>query len=256
MKRIISGGEPFFLPGGEVGCLLVHGFTGAPKEMRWLGDHLAAQGHTVLGVRLFAHATDMQDMTRARRRDWQASVEDGYHMLSGACDQVVVMGLSLGGVLALLLGAHFPVAGVVAMATPCFTPDSRMPWLRPILPIVSMVWKFAPKGPPYWKDPLAAEDHLSYPQNPVRAGVEVHDLLAQMRRSLPSVTAPVLLVYSTGDPTVSPEHAALIHRQLGASHKQIVWVENSGHVVTRDAERERVFAAAAAFVRTVTGSRK
>ena len=29
---IIPGAEPFFFPGGEISCLLAHGFTGAPKE--------------------------------------------------------------------------------------------------------------------------------------------------------------------------------------------------------------------------------
>ena len=44
MSMILEGGEPFFMPGNQIGCLLIHGFTGAPKEMRWLGDHLANEG--------------------------------------------------------------------------------------------------------------------------------------------------------------------------------------------------------------------
>ncbi|MBE9479637.1 MAG: carboxylesterase, partial [Chloroflexi bacterium] len=46
MSRILDRGEPFFYPGNAVGCLLVHGFPGAPEEMRWLGEHLAKQGYT------------------------------------------------------------------------------------------------------------------------------------------------------------------------------------------------------------------
>src|SRR3974377_2317290 len=76
--------EPFFFPGGPTGCLLVHGFTGAPKEMRWLGEYLAGQGHTVLGVRLAAHATRPEDMHRASWQDWVASVEDGWNLLCSA----------------------------------------------------------------------------------------------------------------------------------------------------------------------------
>jgi carboxylesterase len=49
---IIPSAEPFYFPGGKTGCLLVHGFTGSPKEMRWMGEYLAGQGYTVLGVRL------------------------------------------------------------------------------------------------------------------------------------------------------------------------------------------------------------
>ena len=78
--QIISTAEPFFIPGGPVGCVLVHGFTGSPKEMRMLGEYLHQQGHSVFGVRLAGHATTMEDMIRSRRQDWLASVEDGYHL--------------------------------------------------------------------------------------------------------------------------------------------------------------------------------
>ena len=58
---IMPTAEPFFFPGGPTGCLLVHGFTGTPKEMRWLGEHLVSQGYAALGVRLAAHATRIED---------------------------------------------------------------------------------------------------------------------------------------------------------------------------------------------------
>ena len=59
---IIPTAEPFYLPGNNIGCLLVHGFTGAPKEMRWMGEFLGNQGYTVLGIRLAGHATTPEDM--------------------------------------------------------------------------------------------------------------------------------------------------------------------------------------------------
>ena len=47
-----SGNEEFFFQGGKQGVVLVHGYTGAPGEMRLLGEYLHQQGLTVLGVRL------------------------------------------------------------------------------------------------------------------------------------------------------------------------------------------------------------
>ena len=85
MSRILAGGEPFFFPAGDIGCLLTHGFTATPQEMRGLGEHLASQSYTVLGVRLSGHGTSVKDMSRTRWHDWVASVEDGYHMLNDMC---------------------------------------------------------------------------------------------------------------------------------------------------------------------------
>jgi len=252
MSLILEGGEPFFMPGNQIGCLLIHGFTGAPKEMRWLGEHLANEGYTVLGPRLFGHATEQRDMIRARWRDWAASAIDGYHLLHDACSQVVIMGLSMGGALALYLGARFPVAGIVAMSTPYVIPHPLMRRLRPIVPIISLVWRYAAKGPSDWRDPEAAEDHLDYQGYPVRAAAELDNLLAEMRQGLQRITVPVFLICSRGDEAVDAEHPQAIYGDLTSSEAEILWVENSGHVITRDAERGVVFTAAADFVRRVT----
>jgi len=251
----MKGGEPFFFPGGQTGCLLIHGFTGTPKEMRWMGEHLADQGYSVLGPRLYGHATEKREMIRARWGDWVTSALDGYQLLLGACSQVIVMGLSMGGVLALYLGAHYPVAGIVAMGTPYVIPHRLMRTMRPIVPLASMVYRFHAKGPDDWRDSKAAEDHLEYDAYPVRPAVEVHKLLAEMRQVLPLINTPVLLIHSKEDKSVGTEHALAIHKDLTSCQAEILWIENSGHVVNRDAERGAVFTAATDFVHRVTGGK-
>src|SRR6266545_2885177 len=52
MPQIIPTAEPFLLPGNKTGCLLIHGFTGTPKEMRWMGEYLNREhGFTWLDAR-------------------------------------------------------------------------------------------------------------------------------------------------------------------------------------------------------------
>jgi carboxylesterase len=221
--------------------------------MRLLGEHLADQGYTVLGPRLFGHSTALKDMLRARWRDWVASALDGYYLIRGACTKVVIMGLSMGGDLALYLGAHYPVDGLVAMSTPYVTPHPLVKPLRPIFPLISTFWRFAAKGPSDWRDPEMAKDHLDYDGYPVRGGVEIDDLIAEMRLGLPHITAPVLIMYSKGDASVDVSHAQAIYDDLRSSEVELKSFENSGHVITRDAEREAVFAAATEFVQRVAG---
>src|SRR5574341_92283 len=111
-------GQPFFFRGGPTGCLLVHGFTGAPGEMRWLGEYLAAQGHTVLGVRLTGHGTSPEDLTQVTWRHWLGCAVDGWQILRDQCERVFVMGLSMGGMTAINIAAEFPAAGIVPLSTP------------------------------------------------------------------------------------------------------------------------------------------
>jgi carboxylesterase len=252
MKRafILPGAEPFFFPGGATGCLLVHGFTGAPKEMRWLGEYLAKQGHSVLGVRLAGHATRPEDMIRNRWPDWLACVEDGWHLLSGTCDRIFVIGLSMGGMLALRIAAVRQPAGLVVIATPHHMPDD--PRLR-FIKLISRVKPFFPKGPPGWYDQEAYEEHISYPGDPTRGYAEVRDLAAEVQASLPQVRAPALLIYSRDDQTVRAEdgHMQAIQAGLGSQQIETMWVEGSGHVITEDAQRMRAFQAIGDFIARV-----
>jgi len=43
----------------------------------------------------------------------------------------------------------------------------------------------------------------------------------------------------------------LIYEHLPNIDKQMLWIEGSGHVITRDAQREQVFEAAAGFVHRI-----
>src|SRR5215211_7952180 len=114
MNQIIPTAEPFLFLGkpGKPACLLIHGFTGTPKEMRWMGEFLNQQGYTCLGIRLAGHATNPEDMIRSNWTDWTASVEEGYRLLRGVSDSILLMGLSMGGILSLLMSTQLDVMGV------------------------------------------------------------------------------------------------------------------------------------------------
>lgn len=254
MSQILSGGEPFLYRGDSgLGVLLIHGWTSAPQEMHDLGKHLAGRGHSALGLRLPGHATRPADLNRLRWRDWLAAVEDGYHLLDDSSEKVVAVGLSLGGALALLLATALPVSGVVAMATPYEVPTQpRLRWLRhllfPMRPLGNLL-RYVPKPKVNdYKDQQAYRDHLSYDVFPLRSVPEVGGLLELLRRQLPMLRAPLLLLHAVEDRGVSPEHARSIYAQVGSSDKELVWIENSGHVLTVEPSRRRVYDLAAEFI--------
>ena len=257
---LIPTAEPFLFLGqpGQPAVLLIHGFTSSPKEVRFMGEYLNRQGFTCLGIRLTGHATRPEDMIRSRYTDWIATVEDGYHLLRGITDQIILAGISTGGALALLMSTRLEVQGVVAMST-----LDRLPNRDPIplwaAKLLSRLKPYLAKGsgPPGsgWFDKEAFKTHVAYPKNPLRSVVELQLLLEEMDTALPNVRVPVLLIHSKDDTYVLPENMARIHARLGSSDKEMLWVSGSGHVVTRDAKREEVFAAAAAFIHRVSAKR-
>jgi carboxylesterase len=126
--------------------------------------------------------------------------------------------------------------------------------MRPIIPLLSRFWRFAGKGPPDWIDQQAFKEHIDYPAYPVRGGAEIHDLQAEMRQGLAQISMPVLLIYSKLDQSVTEEHGQNIKRNLTSAETEILWLENSGHVITDDADRQLVYTSAANFVKRVTES--
>lgn len=248
---LIPTAEPFYFPGGPTGCLLVHGFTGSPKEMLWMGEYLSQQGYSVLGVRLAGHATRMEDLPRTHWQDWCASVEDGWHMLSKSCRQTFLAGLSMGGALCLLAATQLPATGVVAMSTPYDLPEDPR---RRYMKLMYRLQPYVAKGPPDWHNPQAAHDHVDYPSYPTRSILELDELLAEMRAQLHKVKIPVLLIHSRQDNSVHPENMQAIYNALGADQKSMLWVEDSNHVITREPERLRVFQAAENFIQKIVNN--
>ena len=256
MSQIIPTAEPFLFLGdrSKPACLLIHGFTGTPKEMRWMGEYLNGLGLTCLGVRLAGHSTIPEDLIASRWTDWTVSVEDAYSLLRGVADHIFFIGLSMGGVLSLLMSTRLKVRGVIAISTLYKLPDdARLRYVK----LISRFMPFIPKSNEVpgagWFDKEAWKDHISYPQNPVLSIGELDKLLAEMRNALPRVNVPVLLIHSKNDKYVLPENIERIDAALiNASDKTKLYLTGSGHVVTRDAEREQVFESAVEFIQRIS----
>jgi len=236
---------PFYLAGGPVACLLVHGFSGSPPEMRPMGQYLAARGLTVLGVRLAGHGTTPEDMATTTWQDWVASAEAGLKELQGRCQRVFAAGLSMGGLIALHLAAHHRLNGVIAMAAPAYIAD----WRVHLLPLVQhfVPWVVPDIGPDY-TDPTAQERLWSYPKVPTRCVVSLQEFLRLVKQELPRIKVPVLIMQGEKDRHIPADSASRIFAALGSEEKEVILWPNSGHCLTVDAEREAVWARAYQFI--------
>mgnify|MGYP002079453960 FL=1 len=216
-----------------------------------MGEYLNRElGFTCLGVRLAGHATPPKDIVRSPWTDWTASVEDGYNLLRGAADTVFLVGLSMGGVLSLLMSTKLDVKGVVTMSAPYELPDAHPAWQ---IKLYSYFRAYMPKTREApgtgWFDKESYKEHISYPLNPIRSAAELKVLLGKMQAALPKVTVPVCMIHSKDDTYVVPENMERIFAGLvNATEKTKTYVTGSGHVVTRDAARHQVFELARDFI--------
>ncbi len=216
-----------------------------------MGKFLRNQGYTVLGIRLAGHATQPEDMARMTWQDWLASVEDGFCLLQGCTERIFVIGLSMGGILSLLFSSQHAVSGVITMSTPYALPND--PRLR-IIRVISLLMPRMLKGPADSHNKDDVRDHTDYPYIPTRGIIQLQDLLVEMRKALPLVQVPVLIIHSRQDQGVDPHNAEQILAALGCPDKQLLWVENCGHVIPEEPDREIAFKATDEFIQRVLSS--
>jgi carboxylesterase len=67
---------------------------------------------------------------------------------------------------------------------------------------------------------------------------ELQKLTGEVKRLLPQVTPPLLVVHSTADQTVHPDSAQYTYDHAGSADKELVTLHGCGHVLTVDREWE------------------
>lgn len=226
--------KPFFHVGNDEGCLLIHGFTGTPSHMRLLGEKLKNEGYTVNSILLKGHGTCVEDMNRYNWKDWMQDAVDGYERLQKKCSKVYVIGLSMGGVLSLLLAQQYNVEKVISIATPVVIYDR---WAR-LAPIVKYFmpykkWKTSKK-----QEEKDSEYKIAYSSLPVGSVANLTKLMKKSKKNLSKITCPTLIIQSHMDQTVKPISAQNIYDKISSKQKEILWLKNSKHVCTLGPERE------------------
>jgi carboxylesterase len=242
----------FFFDGSGLSALLIHGLTGTPYEMRYLGERLAQTGIRVKGVRLAGHATAPEDLGQVTQENWYESVVSGFEELRAYGDPNVVIGLSCGGVLAARLAADQPeaVSGLVMLAPAFFLPLAQ----RLALKAISLLGSFTKslyvhndRG----SDIYDQSARLIHPNAlmPFSAPLELMQLSSIVRPRLQSIKQPVLLIHGRNDHTIPAEkNVGYVMEHLGSAQKRAIILEQSFHVITVDVEKDRVASEAIDFV--------
>lgn len=230
--RVDAG--PFRLgPSGGDGpaVLCLHGLTGTPYEVRPPAEALAAAGFACLGPKLPGHGADERTLAATPRSAWLEAVCGAFDELAAAHGRVYVLGLSLGGLLALSLAARREVAGVAAVAAPLRLRAA----VRHGVPILARFLRSVPKRAAIL-DPAARRRHPSLDRMPLASVVELLHLQREVAAELHRIRAPLRLYYSRLDPTVHPSNAERILERVASRDTGVEYFTRSGHVIPVDYE--------------------
>lgn len=239
-------------------CLLMHGLGGTPFDLKWVEAALKRAGIATRVLTLPGHGGSVEAYGAARFAHWTAFAEREYQELAAQGKRVIVGGFSLGGIIALHLAERFPVAGVIALASPVFlcklhpyfAPDPRLFFL-PLLALWRKV-EHHPKRSELSREIAPWEGHEGIVFPP-----QLTDLLrgmAAVRKKLSQINAPLLFVQARGDKTCNRYNAGYIARHVSSKDVRLRFLgiaesRVDQHLcVTHKESREQVAAACAEFV--------
>ena len=247
---IVEGAEPIALEGsGPNAVLLVHGLGDTPQTLGYLAAWLHERGFTVHAPLLPGHGRSLRDFAESNAREWLSAVRQEYGALRDRYARVGLVGLSMGGALAVLLASELDDLPVLVLLSPYLGVPSPVRWVGRLHPVLGAVFPYVwGRGEKSVKDERERPHSRAYGYFTPRLLRELTWVADEAGRALPLITAPTLLVQSRDDNRIEPRVAEGAFERLGAARKRLTWTEGNSHVITVDFGRERVFAMTAEWL--------
>jgi carboxylesterase len=198
--------------------------------------------------RLPGHGTTVAEANLTHWEDWYAEVERNLALLRERCDDVFVMGLSMGGTLSIRLAEeHGDEIGGLVLVNPSLLTKRPDRFLLPVLRWVKPTWPGIASD--IKKDGVT---ELAYGHIPVKAAYQLSRLWLTTRADLDKVTQPLLVLRSTEDHVVEPDSARMLLAKVSSADVREVLLEDSYHVATLDNDAPMIFDSSLEFVRRLT----
>jgi carboxylesterase len=232
--------SPLRISGAKPPVLALHGFGGTPLEVSLVVEVAESLGLGAYAPLLPGHGTHASELAKTVYADWLRGAEAALDELVGSGGPAIVVGLSLGSLLAAELAATRPrdvrALGMLANATRLMAPFPD--WALRAVDALKVPDFSIPKVGADIADPEARATHLTSGLQPVHAAVEVLRAGERVERMLPRVTQPVFIAHGQGDHVCPVANAERVRKKLGSADKRVLVLPRSWHIITRDYDRE------------------
>lgn len=241
--------KPFTYKGGNKAVLLLHGFTGSTRDVKMLGKFLQQHGYTCHAPLYKGHGMEPNELIQTGPEDWWQDVIGGYNFLKAeGFKDIAVAGVSLGGIFSLRVGMELSVNGIVSMCAPMQEKSIDDLYNR-VRNYATVYMKFEGKDEEQIIDVLK-----KFEQTPMPSLKKLQQIIIDTRQKLDLITSPILVLQGCLDDSLYKESAQIIYNTVNAEDKQLKWYEQSGHIITLDKEREKVFEDVNTFLNTLNWS--
>lgn len=210
------------------GCILIHGFTGSPKEVELLTNHLEKKGFDVDAPFLAGHDyfLNRRQMSQYSWLDWVKTAEDALTQMLEKHNEVYLIGFSMGGIISAYLATKYPIKKLVLLSASVFYTNPKQ--------FVTAIRK----------SPLTKQQLKRYIQKfratPLKATINFRKLVKELKPYINNINVPVLIIQGEMDDIVVPKSAQYIYDNVQSTNKHLHFLPKSKHVVCLDCEQNQV----------------
>lgn len=241
-KHVVKSALPLLLKGDSgKAVLIIHGFGGYAGEFYSLAREFHSRNFTVSLPRLPGHGTNREDYMSTGWRDWLNHGENSYLDLEADHDEVYLVGLSMGGLIALILASRYNPARVMALVP-------AMVASHPLVPLTPILRYVLPKTLPSGQKPEDETDgerkilcREYWSVNIPRQIAQLRKMQIIARNELHRITCPVRMIFSRTDESVDPRSEDVIKGGLkNCPSIRSEFLEKSQHVILTGERRKYV----------------
>ncbi len=195
------------------------------------------------------HGTTIKDCNRTRYQDWLTHAEWQTAKLASRGQEIVLLGHSMGAVLALHLASLFPVRCMV-LSAPTLIFNNPF-WINNVVPLVSFFksgWSKPDVFGRFQEEPGAVYKYSHYP---LKALVQFNRLTSLVKTELPGINTPLLIQYSKEDTRSPYYNVEFIQEQVASQNIQVSGFDDVGHNLWyKSVKQSHIFSEVLSFIQS------
>jgi carboxylesterase len=218
-----------------IGCLCIHGFTGAPYEVAPLANFLEKHTDWLISLPTLPGHGDNLQLKGVSYNQWLEHAEDELKWLQSKCEVVYLIGFSMGGLIASYLAAKYRVDKLVLLSAAAYYINVKQ-LAEDIKDMIRDSFKGALR-----ENELFLRYKKKITATPIGATIQFRKLVSEVRPILTEIKIPTFIVQGELDGIVPMKSARYLYETIGATKKEILYIPNSKHHICYCEENSLLF---------------
>ena len=263
MTDLTSPSKELQFHAGPHAVLMLHGLGAAPLELARLAQEAHQEGFSVRVPNIdgYCYGSPNRPWTH-----WRDQVLAHYWACRKDFDTVSLLGVSMGGTLALLLAELESPTSVVSLSTALGYDGWAIPWYHDLISVAKWIpfshrYRYVEREPYGLKnrETRAMVKRMMQSQHISEVGAEIlplplitegKKLIRAVKARPDRIQSPLMLMHSVDDESVHVSNPETLFQRVSSVDKEFIYLGDSYHMITIDNERDLVRKESLRFLKT------